>query len=101
MQEIAALLSDPSAWAALATMVVLEVVIGIDNLIFISILTNKLPVADQPRARFIGMSLAMVLRLILLAGVAWIYDLIRSHPDRRRAVPDLEGDGGAARPCRG
>jgi predicted tellurium resistance membrane protein TerC len=76
MQEIAALLSDPSAWAALATMVVLEVVLGIDNLIFISILTNKLPVADQPRARFIGMSLAVVLRLILLAGVAWIYDLI-------------------------
>ena len=50
MQEIAALLSGPSAWAALATMVVLEVVLGIDNLIFISILTNKLPAADQPRA---------------------------------------------------
>ena len=57
-------------------MVVLEVVLGIDNLIFISILTIKLPVMDQPRARFIGMSLAGVLRLILLAGVAWIYDLI-------------------------
>jgi len=75
MQEIAALLSDPSAWAALAAMVVLEVVLGIDNLIFISILTNKLPAADQPRARFIGMSLAVLLRLVLLAGVAWIYDL--------------------------
>ena len=75
MQEISALLSDPSAWAALATLVVLEVVLGIDNLIFISILTNKLPAADQPRARFIGMSLAVLLRLMLLASVAFIYDL--------------------------
>ena len=75
MQEIAALLSDPSAWAALATLVVLEVVLGIDNLIFISILTNKLPSEDRPRARLIGMALAVLLRLMLLSVVAVIYDL--------------------------
>lgn len=75
MQEIAALLSDPSAWAALAVLIVLEVVLGIDNLIFISILTNKLPIEDRPRARFIGMALAVLLRLVLLAAIAFIYDL--------------------------
>jgi predicted tellurium resistance membrane protein TerC len=76
MQAIAALLSDPSAWAALATLVVLEVVLGIDNLIFISILTNKLPSADRPRARLIGMALAVLMRVLLLAVVSEIYDLV-------------------------
>ena len=70
MQEIIALLSDPSAWR-LATMVILEVVLGIDSLIFISILTNKLPAADQPRARFIGMSLAQATRSRSRARRAW------------------------------
>jgi predicted tellurium resistance membrane protein TerC len=56
--------SDPTAWVALFTLIVLEIVLGIDNLIFISILTNKLPEAQRTRARRIGISLALVLRLV-------------------------------------
>ena len=75
MDAISALLADPGAWAALITLVVLEVVLGIDNLIFISILSNKLPEHQQQRARKIGISLALVLRLILLSMIAWIVGL--------------------------
>ena len=71
-----ALLSDPAAWAALVTLVVMEVVLGIDNLIFISILSNKLPVAQRKRARQLGIGLALGLRLALLTGVAWIAGLV-------------------------
>ena len=69
---ILALLADPAAWAAFLTLVVMEIVLGIDNLLFISILTNKLPEADRARARQIGISLALVLRLILLGTIAFI-----------------------------
>ena len=69
------LLIDPAAWAALATLIVMEVVLGIDNLIFISILTNKLPEQDRPRARRIGIAGALILRLALLATVAFIIQL--------------------------
>ena len=75
MEEIRALLVDPAAWAALATLVVMEVVLGIDNLIFISILTNKLPEHQRSRTRRIGIGLAVILRLGLLATVAWIAQL--------------------------
>ena len=73
--NVAPLLSDPVAWAALITLVVMEVVLGIDNLIFISILTNKLPEAQRQRARRIGISLALVLRLGLLSTIAIIVGL--------------------------
>jgi len=73
--DIAALVADPAAWVALVTLVVMEVVLGIDNLIFISILTNKLPVEHRKRARQIGISLALVMRLALLGTVAWIVKL--------------------------
>ncbi|MBB2960319.1 putative tellurium resistance membrane protein TerC [Methylobacterium sp. R2-1] len=69
------LAADPTAWAALATLVVMEVVLGIDNLIFISIITNKLPADQQSRARRIGIGLALILRLALLGTVAWIVHL--------------------------
>jgi len=69
------LLLDPTAWAALITLVVLEVVLGIDNLIFISILSNKLPVEQRSRVRRVGISLALVLRLLLLSTIAWIVGL--------------------------
>jgi predicted tellurium resistance membrane protein TerC len=72
MQDLLALLSDPTAWAALATLVVMEVVLGIDNLIFISIITNKLPEERRSSARRLGIGLAVVLRLALLASVALI-----------------------------
>ncbi|MBV8410673.1 MAG: TerC family protein [Alphaproteobacteria bacterium] len=78
MQDLLALAADPRAWAALATLVVMEAVLGIDNLIFISILTNKLPVEKRSRARRIGIGLAVVLRLGLLASVAFIVQL--THP---------------------
>jgi predicted tellurium resistance membrane protein TerC len=75
MEELLALARDPNAWAALVTLVVMEVVLGIDNLIFISILTNKLPEAQQSKARKIGIGLAVILRLGLLTGVAFVVQL--------------------------
>nr|AQQ75079.1 hypothetical protein [uncultured bacterium] len=73
--NIAPLLTDPAAWAALVTLIVMEVVLGIDNLIFISILTNKLPDHQRARARRIGISLALGMRLILLSTIAFIVGL--------------------------
>lgn len=73
--EISALSTQPAAWAALATLVVMEVVLGIDNLIFISILTNKLPPEIQTKARRIGIGLALIMRLALLGTIAWIVAL--------------------------
>ena len=75
MQEIVTLAQDPAAWVALVTLVVMEVVLGIDNLIFISILTNKLPPENREKARRIGIGLALIMRLALLGTVAWIVQL--------------------------
>ena len=75
LHEILLLLHDPDAWLALATLVVMEVVLGVDNLVFISILTNKLPEHQRARARRAGIGLAVVLRLGLLSGVAYIVQL--------------------------
>jgi predicted tellurium resistance membrane protein TerC len=68
-------LNDPTAWVALLTLVVLEVVLGIDNLIFISILTNKLPEHQRAQARRLGIGAALVMRLILLATISIIVQL--------------------------
>ncbi|PKP93621.1 MAG: hypothetical protein CVT77_05155 [Alphaproteobacteria bacterium HGW-Alphaproteobacteria-16] len=73
--DISTLLADPAAWAALITLVVMEVVLGIDNLIFISILSNKLPEHQRQKARRIGIGLALVMRLALLSMIAWIVGL--------------------------
>jgi len=67
--------SDPTAWVALATLVILEIVLGIDNLIFISILTNKLPLEQQARARRLGIGAALLMRLALLATISFIVQL--------------------------
>lgn len=75
METILPLLSDPTAWVALVTLIVMEVVLGIDNLIFISILTNKLPPEQREKARKIGIGLALIMRLGLLGTVAWIVQL--------------------------
>ena len=75
LEEILVLVRDPHAWAALVTLVVMEVVLGIDNLVFISILTNKLPEHQRSNARRIGIGLAVILRLGLLSGVAYIVQL--------------------------
>lgn len=68
-------MSDPAAWAGLATLIVLEIVLGIDNLVFIAILADKLPPAQRDRARLVGLSLALFMRLALLASIAWIVTL--------------------------
>lgn len=73
--DIIALFSDPAAWLALLTLIALEVVLGIDNLIFIAILSNKLPVEQQARARRIGLILALVMRIGLLMLIGWLVTL--------------------------
>src|SRR5215217_5831503 len=75
MDSIAVLVSDPAAWAALATLIVMEVVLGIDNLIFISILSNKLPENQRQKARRVGIGLALGMRLVLLSTIAWLVGL--------------------------
>jgi predicted tellurium resistance membrane protein TerC len=67
--------TNPELWIALLTLTVLEIVLGIDNIVFLSIITGKLPAAQQPRARRIGLTLAMLLRIALLATLAWIIRL--------------------------
>ncbi|MFM6904749.1 MAG: TerC family protein, partial [Acinetobacter tjernbergiae] len=68
-------MSNPSAWVGLATLVVLEIVLGIDNLVFIAILAEKLPPEQRNAARRIGLILALLMRLVLLASIAWIVTL--------------------------
>ena len=68
-------ISSPESWIALVTLTVLEIVLGIDNIVFISILTGKLPIEKQPRARNVGLSLAMITRILLLLSLTWIMRL--------------------------
>ncbi len=75
MDYLIGLAVDPAIWAALATLIAMEIVLGIDNLIFISILTNKLPPDQRTRGRRIGISLALILRLGLVSTVAFIVQL--------------------------
>jgi predicted tellurium resistance membrane protein TerC len=75
MTDIAALVASPEAWAALVTLIVMEVVLGVDNLVFVAILSNKLPEGRRDSARRLGIGLALVLRLVLLSGLAFIVGL--------------------------
>lgn len=68
-------LSDPSIWMGLSTLVVLEIILGIDNLVFIAVLADKLPPHQRDKARIIGLALALIMRLILLAALSWIMKL--------------------------
>lgn len=91
--DVAPLLTDPAAWAALITLVVMEVVLGIDNLIFISILTNKLPEQQRARARRIGIGLALIMRLALLSTIALIVTLVTPVFDLGlTGAPDSHGN---------
>ena len=97
-------IADPNAWVALATLTALEIVLGVDNIIFISILVGRLPPDKRDLARRLGLSLAMGTRIALLLSLAWIMRLTdaavhraragdlgpRPHPHRRRPVPALE-----------
>ena len=87
------LLSDPQIWIAFFTLTALELVLGIDNIIFISIVAGKLPVAQQGKARNIGLTLALVFRVLLLLGISWIVGL--KEPLFTLSLPFLaEGDFG-------
>lgn len=90
-------IADPSIWAGLVTLIVLELVLGIDNLVFIAILAEKLPPALRDRARVTGLLLALVMRLLLLASISWLSSLITplftliGHPFSARDLIMLTG----------
>jgi predicted tellurium resistance membrane protein TerC len=75
------LLLNPDAWIALLTLTFLEIILGIDNIVFLSIVSGKLPQKDQPKARRIGLMLAMAFRIILLFGITWVLSLQKSILD--------------------
>jgi predicted tellurium resistance membrane protein TerC len=70
-------ITSPEAWIALLTLTVLEIVLGIDNIVFISILAGRLPSASQARARTLGLALAMGMRILLLLSIAWVMGLTK------------------------
>jgi predicted tellurium resistance membrane protein TerC len=70
-------LSDPQTWISLVTLTLLEIVLGIDNIVFITILSGKLPAAQQPKARQAGLAAALITRLMLLASLSWIVKLTK------------------------
>ncbi len=69
------LLTSPEAWVALATLTILEIVLGIDNIVFISVLADRLPAKERPKARQLGLALAMGTRIVLLFSITWIMRL--------------------------
>ena len=69
------MLADPSIWLGLLTLIVLEIVLGVDNLVFIAILAKKLPERDQGKAMYTGLGLALVMRLMLLSIMSWLVTL--------------------------
>jgi predicted tellurium resistance membrane protein TerC len=75
------LLLNPDAWIALLTLTFLEIILGIDNIVFLSIVSGKLPQHEQPKARQIGLLLAMAFRIILLFGITWVLGLQKSIKD--------------------
>jgi predicted tellurium resistance membrane protein TerC len=100
-------ISNPEIWASLLTLTALEIVLGIDNLVFIAILAGRLPAEQQNRARQIGLALALLTRLALLASITWIIGLTqplfelfghcllaRHRSDRGRPLPPLQGYAG-------
>jgi predicted tellurium resistance membrane protein TerC len=68
-------IASPEAWVALLTLTVMEIVLGIDNIVFISILVDKLPEAERARARFLGLAFAMITRILLLLSISWVMQL--------------------------
>lgn len=93
-------LADPNAWAALATLTLLEIVLGIDNIVFLSILVDRLPEHQRKAGRLLGLGLAMIMRLLLLATIKWIMGLktvlfsIPLHPALWKMSPDVAEHGG-------
>ena len=92
MADLLTLFTDPAVLAALVTLLVMEVVLGIDNLIFISILSNKLPEAQRQKARRLGIGLALIMRLVLLSTIAWLVGLTAPVFDLGiQGAPDAHG----------
>ncbi len=99
-------MTDPQIWISLVTLTLLEIVLGIDNIVFISILSGKLPASQQRKARRLGLGLALVTRILLLIGLAWMVRLTkplftiwtqdvlgtRSYPPCWRPFPVGESD---------
>ena len=97
MDALLQLAADPAVWAALVTLVIMEVVLGIDNLVFIAILSNKLPPEQRQKARRIGISLALIMRIVLLFSITWIiglttpvFDLGITGPVGEHGAPSFE-----------
>lgn len=92
--------ADPNAWVALATLTLLEIVLGIDNIVFISILVDRLPVEKRRIGRTFGLALAMLSRLALLATITWIMGLTKAlftipvHPSLWKMFPEVSKHGG-------
>lgn len=92
--------AQPDAWGALFTLTLLEIVLGIDNIVFISILVDRLPEEQRAKARFVGLSLAMGARLILLLSITWIMSLknalfqVTVHPMFWEMLPTAKASGG-------
>jgi predicted tellurium resistance membrane protein TerC len=95
MSDMLQLFTDPANWLALATLVAMEVVLGIDNLVFVSILTNRLPEAQRPRARQLGIGFALIARLALLGTISWIVGLKSTVFELPWKVP-VDADGHTA-----
>ncbi|USI74164.1 TerC family protein [Sphingomonas morindae] len=91
MSSLLASFAAPSTWLALVTLIVMEVVLGIDNLVFISILSNRLPPAQQQKARRLGLGLALGLRLALLSTIAWLVGLTEPVLDLGLTGPLVDG----------
>jgi predicted tellurium resistance membrane protein TerC len=91
------LVRDPQAWIGLLTLTALELVLGVDNIIFIAILAGKLKGEEQKRARDVGLTLALGTRILLLLSIAWIARLTRSRAIHWRSVFDRQGGHGIAR----
>lgn len=75
MDSALALIADPSAWLALVTLVAMEIVLGVDNLVFVALLSAKLPAEYAGRARYIGVGFSLIFRVLLLAGAAYVVHL--------------------------
>jgi len=92
--------ADPGAWAALLTLTLLEIVLGIDNIVFISVLVDRLPEGQRAKARIMGLGLAMIMRLLLLATIKWIMSLksvlfsLPVHPLFWKLTPHAAEEGG-------
>ncbi|OYV07588.1 MAG: hypothetical protein CFE26_00205 [Verrucomicrobiales bacterium VVV1] len=92
--------NDPNAWAALLTLTLLEIVLGIDNIVFISILVDRLPLEQRKKGRLIGLSLAMGARMVLLLSISWIMSLkdpifhLTVHPTLWDMIPKAAEHGG-------